>query len=524
MNSSPYTVLITASGKGSGLGKLNQYTNKTLLRVGHKPAISSIIDSYPKSTEFVITIGHYGNHVKEFLNLAYPKCNFTFVEVDKYEGAGSSLGYSMMQASTYLKKPFIYHASDTIVLNHIPKPTFNWIGGYEGVGSSNYTSFNILNGRIQKILDKGIIDPDYLHIGLVGIYDFKLFWTTLKKLLDKNIYKGELSDYHVYNQLIEEGTDFKIHEFVEWHDVGNLEALRKTREKINDTFHILDKEQESLFMLNNNVYKFFYNPDYVTKRVKRATILNGLVPKILDSTKNFYVYSFVKGELYADSANPSNFKDFLLWSKNNLWKDTQEVPDSKFKEICHDFYYKKTQERLTELFKSRNLKDASSYINGEKVPEVKTMLKKIDFDWLASSKQTLFHGDFILDNIIQTKKGYSLLDWRQDFGGLIKAGDMYYDLAKLNHNLTVNHGIINGNQFSITIEGDTITCDIHRLDRLVRCQEIYWQYLKDENLDSKKVKILTSLIWLNMSPLHHHPFDLFLFYFGKYNLWKALNE
>ena len=45
-----------------------------------------------------------------------------------------------------------------------------------------------------------------------------------------------------------------------------------------------------------------------------------------------------------------------------------------------------------------------------------------------------------------------------------------------------------------------------------------------QGLDILKIKVITSLIWLNMSPLHHHPFDMFLFYYGKINLWRALNE
>ena len=45
---------------------------------------------------------------------------------------------------------------------------------------------------------------------------------------------------------------------------------------------------------------------------------------------------------------------------------------------------------------------------------------------------------------------------------------------------------------------------------------------KDFSLN--KIEILRALIWINMSPLHHHPFDSFLFYFGKYNLFKSLNE
>ena len=34
--------------------------------------------------------------------------------------------------------------------------------------------------------------------------------------------------------------------------------------------------------------------------------------------------------------------------------------------------------------------------------------------------------------------------------------------------------------------------------------------------------IISSIIWLNMSPLHSYPLNLFLFYFGKYNLYKQL--
>jgi len=521
---SQYTVLITASGKGSGLGELTKFTNKTLLRVGHKPAISYIIEAYPKKTEFVITLGYYANYVKEFLQLAYPKHSFKFVVVDPYEGEKSSLGYSMLQASKYLKKPFVYHASDTIVLDKIPKVTANWIGGYEGIGSSNYTSFNILNGKIQKILEKGIVDPDYLHVGVVGVYDYSKFWRKLKNMVEANSYENGLSDYHVINEMIEEGIDFKIHEFHQWYDVGNIESLKIAREKINDTFHILDKPEEALFIIDNIVYKHFSDPNNISKRVKRTKFLEGLVPKIRQSTSNFYTYKYVDGDLFADVATPSNIIELIEWGKDKLWRKSNEVSQKEFKKVCYDFYYNKTKDRVQEFIKSRGVEDTEAKINGDLIPGSNTLLDLIDFDWLTNTYQTNFHGDFILDNIIKTEKGFCLLDWRQDFGGLLRSGDMYYDFAKLNHNLTINHGIINDNQFSITIRDNQITCDIHRLERLVRCQEVYWRYIEKEGYDIKKVKILTGLIWLNMSPLHHHPFDLFLFYFGKYNLWRTIYD
>ena len=49
-------------------------------------------------------------------------------------------------------------------------------------------------------------------------------------------------------------------------------------------------------------------------------------------------------------------------------------------------------------------------------------------------------------------------------------------------------------------------------------------FLLKNNMDLKKTKILTALIWLNMSPLHEYPLNEFLFYFGKYNLFLEINQ
>ena len=44
-----YKVLLTTSGLGSRLGNLTKFTNKSLVRIGDKPAISYIIDSYDEN-------------------------------------------------------------------------------------------------------------------------------------------------------------------------------------------------------------------------------------------------------------------------------------------------------------------------------------------------------------------------------------------------------------------------------------------------------------------------------------------
>ena len=71
-----FTVLITTSGVGSRLGNLTRFTNKSLIVVGSKPVLAQIIEKYPTDTNFVITLGFFGNHVKEFLSLCYPELSF----------------------------------------------------------------------------------------------------------------------------------------------------------------------------------------------------------------------------------------------------------------------------------------------------------------------------------------------------------------------------------------------------------------------------------------------------------------
>ena len=149
------------------------------------------------------------------------------------------------------------------------------------------------------------------------------------------------------------------------------------------------------------------------------------------------------------------------------------------------------------------------------------MVEQIDFDNLIGSKPTGFHGDFILDNILINDEGFTLIDWRQDFNGSIDAGDMNYDIAKLNHNLTLNHQVLSDNLFTINSK-DEITCDVYVKKSHLDCKEYLKTYCEFRGISYDDIQILTSLIWINMSPLHEHPLDMFLYYFGKHNLFLNL--
>lgn len=508
-----YKVLITTSGIGSRLGNLTNKTNKCLVRITDKPSITHIIESYPATTKFVITLGYFGEYVRQYINIAHPNIDCTFVEIDKFQGEGSSLGYSMSKCKEHLQCPFIFHASDTII-NNLQNLDLkgDWILGSSKKDASQYRTINSEKGIVKKINEKGEIKFDSIYVGVCGIKNYTLFFDYLNKEL-KNPTE-DLSDVHIISKMIK-NTDFKCIEVNSdnWFDVGNVEELERTRKAFNNNVEILDKTEESIFFLEDSVIKFFSDKTINTNRVKRASILDGLAPELLAHSENFYKYKKAEGDLFSESVNTKKFETFLHWAKENLWikKEAQD-----FKDVCKDFYINKTKKRILDYLK--NQEDQETEINGVKIPNIYDLLENIDEDWLCDGIPSQFHGDFILDNIIEKNNKFTLIDWRQDFGGNLIVGDMYYDLSKLNHNLTVNHKIVNQGLFSHQKEN----CYILTNSKLSECKEILKRFAIDNGIDWKKIEVLTSLIWINMSPLHEYPFNVFLFNFGKYNLFKNL--
>jgi choline kinase len=229
-----YKVLITTSGTGSRLGELTKKKNKSVIEIGNKIALEYIIESYPKDITLAFTIGYLGQQIIDFVNEKYPDRPVEFVNVAPYEGLGSSLGYSMMQAMDKMQCPFIFHACDTIVIEPIPAPMNNWVGGYippaEEIdqASMQYRTHKIIGNKLLRVNDKGAMDFDSVHIGLTGIFDYENFWDSLKEILESDPLSTAWSDVHVIEKMLENGKSFELVPYTAWLDTGNPKALEKT--------------------------------------------------------------------------------------------------------------------------------------------------------------------------------------------------------------------------------------------------------------------------------------------------------
>jgi NDP-sugar pyrophosphorylase family protein len=515
-------VLITTSGIGSRLENLTKYTNKSLIPIGDKYAICHIIDKYQIDTEFIITLGYYGHYVRDFLELAYPHRRFHFVNIGKYEGDGSSLGYSMLRAKDYLQMPFIFHCCDTIV-NEVVVPDMNKNVLFVNKNSDyiSYSSVNVKDNKIIQMNGKCYKDNDFVYTGLSYIYNYQEFWAILDELYRSNPNNSILSDIHVFDIMIKQGTEFIYSEIDSYYDTGNVKSYNETSKKFISNYNILVKENESLCFLDNRVIKFVNDKELNRKRTLRGNNLYPYAPYILDSRDNFIVMELVDGELLSEYKKYGEIMKLLEWANDTLWNDTHT--NIKYIKCCHNFYKTKTLDRISKI---PFLGEEANIVNGLNTGNIYTLLDMVDLSLITTDTFTKFHGDFILDNILKKSDGtYCLLDWRHEFDTELYYGDIYYDLSKLRHNIIFNHSNILKNLYEVVnINKDEIYVDLKCNYNLIKQLEEYNIFISKYNYNLKKVEILTAIIWLNMAPLYDGKLREFLFYFGKLNLYLALQE
>jgi hypothetical protein len=520
-----YRVCIPTAGTGSRLGDLTKFINKSLVSVANRPTLSHLIEQFPADAEFVIALGHKGHLVREFVELAYPERQFFFAEVAPFEGPGSGLGLSLLACKQYLQQPFVFLSCDTLVKETIPAPTDNWMAFSEVNDFLHYRTLAIQGKYVAAIYEKnlGKNDTHKAYIGLAGIQDYQAFWEAMRDGGAEAIETGE-----AYGMRALVSRNIRAHGFT-WYDTGNPPALELARAIYQeaDTPNILEKANEAIWFVGNQVIKFSDDEKFIANRVKRVQELQGFVPVVTGASPNMYRYLKVQGKVMSEVVTLPLFKQLLdhcqrFWAKKNL----TPVAAKDFNTTCMKFYRDKTFERVALFYKNLNRKDGTESINGVPMQKLDELLNSIDWDWLSDGLAVRFHGDFHFENILWSPETnqFSFLDWRQDFGGDLSTGDIYYDFAKLLHGLIICHELIAKDLYEVEWTADAINFDFLRKQVLVECERHFGAWLVAEGYDKKKVWILTALIYLNIAALHHHPYSLLLFGLGKSILKHELEK
>jgi NDP-sugar pyrophosphorylase family protein/mannose-6-phosphate isomerase-like protein (cupin superfamily) len=499
---------IVSSGKGTRMYHLTENINKALLPINGKAVISHIIDKVPKEYDIIITTGYKSETLKEYCEAAHEERNITFVNVPDYDSEYSGPGASLLQCKHLLQRPFYFSTVDCLIKDNLPSIDSDWIG-------VSPTSIPELYSTAQLDEDQNVINfknkskngYEFAFIGLSAIYNYNIFWNTLLNNIGNT---GELVSVYMQKN---SNFVYKVKaKNIDWYDTGTIDSYHNIKQLIEKNYFVLDKKDEFFYNLNDKIIKIFVDKKTCKNRIKRSEILKDYIPTLTYKGENTYAYKKVIGQTLYEVDDFNIFIQFLNYIEK-FWKyDYIDLSEESKK-----FYYEKTYKRIDKfLEKYPNINELEHTIDGIKCKSLDYYLNEIDFyefDNCLPSKT--FHGDLQFDNIIYDGNTFKLIDWRQSFGDSTTHGDIYYDLAKLYGGILISYYDMKKNNFSFDVVNNDIKLNYEPSKNLKLFKSYYEKWLVNNGYDLHKVKTLTFLIYLNMSPLHDEPFDLFLFYFAK---------
>lgn len=500
-------VLILCAGLGTRLKNLTKHINKVLLPINNKSILSHIINKFPNNYDFIIALGYHSDSIKEYCKTVYPNHKFQFVEIDNFVDYFTGPGYSALQCSHLLQRPFYFTTGDCIIDSELPHLDGNWVGVHQTAYPEKYSTVSVdENDNIISFINKNSNGFDLAFIGLGAILDYEIFW----KELSKNDDKSEIiTAFHTPSSY----KNLKIKK-LKWFDTGNLDDLEKTKQYYKDKPLSLKKETEEITYLDNGKFlKFSPNKILLENRNKRLIHLKNLIPDNCFSLNNFLVYDWVEGYTLYEYDSHDLFFKFLDFLKINL----KNISPTN-KKLIEKFYVEKSLSRLN-LFISKygdKYYENNFEINGKKYKSLFDIFQKLPFNLLYENPfYNLFHGDLQFDNILYNSENdkFYYIDWRESFAGNTEMGDVYYDLSKLYGGILIPYNLMKDDSKINYEEGSYyVQYDYPVSKNLFKFKSTYETWLLTNGYDLNIVKLITGLIFLNMSPLHEGKFGKMLWF------------
>ena len=512
-------VLILAAGVGSRLKGLTKNINKALLPINNKAIISHIIDKFPLDYDFVVALGYKGDSLREYCTITHPNHKFTFVDIDNFTDDNSGPGYSALQCKQHLQRPFYFITADCIVDSKIPHLDGNWLGTYPTGYPEKYSTVKTdRNGFILDFINKNHNGYDDAFIGLASIWDFEIFWNEL----ESNTKQGEIVSAF---ENISKYPNFKSKQ-LKWLDTGNLDDLDKTKEHFGDNPLSLYKETDEITFNDNKFVKFHPNKEFIQNKSKRAKILSQFIPSNFLNTQYFISYDWENGETLYQHDKLEYFVKFLDFYSTLINKYSCFTPGNK--KDFKNFYIEKTTQRKNKFLQKfgTQYENQEYIINGLKYPSLKNIMGNFDFKFDSEVIYDLFHGDLQFDNILFDPKSnkFTYIDWRESFSSNTEGGDIYYDLAKLYGGCIVPYNKVKDLSYLKIIEGCSIINYSYPVsDQLIQFKLEYEKWIIQNGYNLDKIKFITGLIFLNMSPLHDDKFAKVL-WFKSIELLSSVNK
>ena len=231
-NIKPNRVVIMAGGLGSRLGKLTSDTPKPMLKVGSKPLLEHILNSFISHgyTQFIISVNYMSSVVKEyFKDGSEYGAEISYIEETTKLGTAGSLSL----IDTTLNDPFFVINGDVLTSLDFEKLLeFHVSSGSTATMCTKKNNYKVPYGVLDIDKDDNIINieekPQFDYFINTGIY-------VLNPEVIKYIPKMQYFDMpSIFENLREEELKIKSFEVTDyWIDMGHPEEYESLNNKIS---------------------------------------------------------------------------------------------------------------------------------------------------------------------------------------------------------------------------------------------------------------------------------------------------
>jgi len=524
------------------------YQQKTLLQI--------LEERYGKFCEEIYVIGHQKAILIE-QEIKFHNLKSKLFIIEKLE----DLGHSIFECLNYISKRksldnvtnLIIIFGDTLVEPYLHKEKKDYLYYSVEKDKIGWTSCDLDENHITEIYDKDIekINQSSFNI-IVGFFSFSdpgRLLENLKFEID-NVRSQSLDKDSFYQAILKynEILPIKGLEVKNWIDLGHLNKERYQNYRIAErTFNTIKIDQDRGILRKESLYREKFISE-IKWYLNFPSDLSYLVPRIFKYSINkdplfleleFYGYPSLS-EIYIFGNKPlwqwrqiieKVFMIINLFSRKKIQIDETTIKSSLLK-----MYYNKTFDRLSSIKDNpvfASYFDTPKKINGRSCMSLnqiltllKEFIKKICFEDLSGF--TLIHGDFCFSNILYepTNKFIRLIDPRGKFGNFEQYGDPNYDLAKLFHSIIGGYDFMINDLFSLNESENVVELKFPKKSIHEEIEILFKDRLKESGVNIIKIRLIESLLFLSMVPLHseNELRQKFMLLWGIYRFTTLINE
>ena len=177
--------------------------------------------------------------------------------------------------------------------------------------------------------------------------------------------------------------------------------------------------------------------------------------------------------------------------------------------MLYSMYVSKTAQRLENFIADNPLKKdikCKAFPEGFSLGDVPNLIENYvnKYHLLSSIDLTAIHGDFCLTNLLydQRSRIVKMIDPRGIFSLPGIYGDSRYDVAKIYHSILSGYDFIISDRFLVNVHQDLVECKIHKTKYHDEIAKMTQELLVPDLVARHQVRVIESLLFLSMLPLH----------------------